>query len=1158
MNKKLEKYEKKFDKLIRTFKVIGIAVFLLAVLISIVQYTMNKSKTTEENQESSGENTDYYIDLNDKDIIYEKNFDINFNINNYDENSKYELTIQLNDENVIEREKIEKENKFSLSVVDEGSQNVKIIAFKNDEEQMNITRTIYYIEPYTRQFLDETENHGVVMHIRDGTREKYLTSIGLFTKMGGKYVREDFLLLDKFLEDNESYYATYDKWINEIHNQNLNLILTFNGTDASFSGEDQKINTDEEIDKFVKIAIKIAQRYPFITEYELINEPNAGTKTNKAYCSDEDIYYYTKLLRRLTEELKKINPDISITTGGTTTLYDLTKNTISSEDFIEKINEYSDGKVYDFGYHPYDNENKTIQNGTLYNKLKSHLDLLNSIGGFCKSYITEYGVSSSESYSITEEMQAYKLVQQTTILDNKGIDLMIQYNFWNTTDDTYYSIRNYGLVRNDYTPKLSYYSMKNYYQNTNGSEYIGTLDIEDGLEAHVYDKDGKPLIIAWSDNTDNTYDFTLGEMTAKDIYGKDITPDESGNIQITTSPVYLYNVGNHYFYQAISNTVTQKYDEFTSNFSGEIAKVSGLQASIDNLKQKIQDISSNSTLDETTAINLMEQHYNLGNTIIQAYKSGNLQVEYVKLSSMLDMLDDIGDSFEDLVTVSAKTRNVDLTDTLNSITNAGNLINDSDIEMVYPTKILEFSQDFYDKANYINGLEEENDIKTGLIVSKNLHSKLLANWAIEFANLYVDEYIANNPVEIEYSTIDYTNQDVTATLKTNANITVTNNSNSKTYTFNQNGSFTFEYTIKGRAFTKTATVSNIDKAAPTVTGVENDKLYLDSITPQIQDENLQEVKLYKDNNEVQNYQTNTTISEDGNYKIVAIDKASNQIETTFYISRNPATIGYSTTDLTNQDVIATVNSNFDVEVLNNSNQNTYRFNQNGEFTFEIKIKGTSLNLTATVNNIDKTLPVITGVEENKQYIDKATPMVTDENLNEVKLYLNSYLEEGYVPGTELTEEGFYRLVANDKAGNEITVEFRIMENISEEYIRQGSYIINIKNNTTTSAFDQKIDMGLDYKILRDGNPLTENDIIATGDILRTSAGEELTLIVSGDINKDGDVNIKDIVKLRKYLLVRNNLDELELIAADCNIDGRSISIKDLIRMRLIVLERGVT
>ena len=84
-----------------------------------------------------------------------------------------------------------------------------------------------------------------------------------------------------------------------------------------------------------------------------------------------------------------------------------------------------------------------------------------------------------------------------------------------------------------------------------------------------------------------------------------------------------------------------------------------------------------------------------------------------------------------------------------------------------------------------------------------------------------------------------------------------------------------------------------------------------------------------------------------------------------------------------------------------------------------------------------------------------------------------------------------------------------------------------------------------------------NDKIATGDKLRKSTGEEYTLIVSGDINNDGDVNIKDIVMLRKYLLERNNLDENSLLAADCNLDGKDISIKDLIRMRLIALERDV-
>ena len=1150
MSKKLEEYKRKSNKIIKTFKLIGISIFLLAILISIIQYTLNKEKSENENNNTANTDENFIINLNDKEIIYTNILDVNLKIKDYEDNSNYKVSISIDKNNIFNQENLTQDNTFSIELGTEGKKEINIVIYLNNEEKFNKNMTIYYIQPYKEQFLDDINTKGLGVHfvsdVDSNRQEKYGISLEMIKNLGVHNIRTDLYKCYLVDSDGNFDFTYYDKWIKEATDKKINILIIFNGFRTV-------IDNQEKLNEFQTYAENIISRYPSIKNYEILNEPN--TQENFKYFSDEELKYYTELVRISDNIANSTDKSINIVTGALA--ISSKEDQLSQEEFWDKVTENGGYKYSNaYSYHMYDGSNTKIQNEKFKIRLSENKKIINKYGGFLKTYLTEYGISIFGGK--TEEIQAPKLIQQTVLVDKFGIDYSYIYDFWDTGDDPEIASQNYGLVRNDYTPKPSYYSMKNYYTNTNGSEYIGTLNIEDGLEAHVYDKDGKPLIIAWSDNTDNTYDFTLGEMTAKDIYGKDITPDENGNIQITTSPVYLYNVGNHYFYQAISNTVTQKYDEYTSNFSGEIAKVSGLQASIDNLKQKIQDISSNSTLDETTAINLMEQHYNLGNTIIQAYKSGNLQVEYVKLSSMLDMLDDIGDSFEDLVTVSAKTRNVDLTDTLNSITNAGNLINDSDIEMVYPTKILEFSQDFYDKANYINGLEEENDIKTGLIVSKNLHSKLLANWAIEFANLYVDEYIANNPVEIEYSTIDYTNQDVTATLKTNANITVTNNSNSKTYTFNQNGSFTFEYTIKGQAFTKVATVNNIDKTAPTIAGVENDKLYLDSITPQIQDENLQEVKLYKDNNEVQNYQTNTTISEDGNYKIVATDKASNQTETTFYISRNPATISYSATDLTNQDVIATVNSNFDVEVLNNSNQNTYRFNQNGEFTFEIKIKGTSLNLTATVNNIDKTLPVITGVEENKQYIDKATPMVTDENLNEVKLYLNSYLEEGYVPGTELTEEGFYKLVVNDKAGNEVTVEFRIMEDISEEYIRKGSYIINIKNNTTLSEFDQKIDMELDYEIVRNGNPLAENDIIATGDVLRTSAGEELTLIVNGDINKDGDVNIKDIVKLRKYLLLRNNLDELELIAADCNIDGRSISIKDLIRMRLIVLERGVT
>ena len=41
--------------------------------------------------------------------------------------------------------------------------------------------------------------------------------------------------------------------------------------------------------------------------------------------------------------------------------------------------------------------------------------------------------------------------------------------------------------------------------------------------------------------------------------------------------------------------------------------------------------------------------------------------------------------------------------------------------------------------------------------------------------------------------------------------------------------------------------------------------------------------------------------------------------------------------------------------------------------------------------------------------------------------------------------------------------------------------------------------------------------------------------------------------MRIYLLLENNLDEVEMLAADCNNDNQPIGVKDYIRMRLIIL-----
>jgi|GEM_PF-2424850 Fibronectin type III domain./S-layer homology domain. len=67
-----------------------------------------------------------------------------------------------------------------------------------------------------------------------------------------------------------------------------------------------------------------------------------------------------------------------------------------------------------------------------------------------------------------------------------------------------------------------------------------------------------------------------------------------------------------------------------------------------------------------------------------------------------------------------------------------------------------------------------------------------------------------------------------------------------------------------------------------------------------------------------------------------------------------AVIDYSTTEMGNVDVIASLQSSEDVTVTNNNGSDTYVFTENGSFTFEFVDRAGNIgSATATVNNIDK-------------------------------------------------------------------------------------------------------------------------------------------------------------------------------------------------------------
>lgn len=982
---------------------------VVIIIISIFKIISSKIIYRENIQEQkyfSNIDNSVYIDIsNINDIVYNEKLNVKFFLN---VSKDYKITYKINELDYVEY--IEKTEEYNTDLLlDEGKNEIEIDIYQDEYNILNYTKNVYFVKKINKQFLDELNHNGIIVHLdlKDYDKEK---EYNLLTNLGITDIRTNIRWSGiGGYNRNEFNYDIYDARSDKLRSKFRFLIIL--DAPTNYFSNNRFISNEVEKEKYLNYAKQTINKYKNVANFEIMNEPNL------IYKNESEYEYYINVLNSAIND----NDFKKIISGGT--VY------TTSKEFLDKLLKNQNSGILANAVHLYDYEkNKTKLNSFYKEGLNTYKEILNNNGGFGKIIVTETGIQESSD----ETKQAKYLVQQQALLDYFGYKERYIYNFRNTSNEKNSNV--FGIVTYDYTPKPAYYAMKNYYENTNGAEYIGTVNISDGLESHVYDKDGKPVIITWSENSTNNIQIDYKDFTAKDLNGKDIQPDENGKLTITASPVYLYDVDYNYFYKAISNVATSKYDEFKEKFVTEISQISGFEEKINQRQNYIQSVANTQKLMQNTAITAMKSHYELGDIILKAYEEGQLKAEPVKISSMLDMINDIGNSYEDLVTVSVNNTinsvmktldeaNVDLsklTTTKQKIDETENLINtNTDVEIIYPTKILQFSKDCYEKADYINSLEEQNDIKAGLIISNNLHAQLLADWANKLASIQINnninEYISQNPVTIEYSETNITNKSVKATIKTNAEIQITNNSNSKEYVFDQNGSFTFEYTIKGQA----------------------------------------------------------------------------------------------------------------------------------------------KQITAKVTNIDKTSPIINGVVDGKLYTSKITPTITDENLDTIKLILNGEEVKNFKSGTTLTEEGFYTLTAIDKAGNKTQISFQIMENNNQNYIIQDNIIKNISEQTIKSDFDNKLKLGITYKITRNEKEITSTDNIATGDILTTSAGDKYTLIVTGDLNKDGKLNLKDLVKMRKYFLDGNNLDENEILAADCNFDGK-INLKDLVKMRLMLLNQDAT
>ena len=257
-----------------------------------------------------------------------------------------------------------------------------------------------------------------------------------------------------------------------------------------------------------------------------------------------------------------------------------------------------------------------------------------------------------------------------------------------------------------------------------------------------------------------------------------------------------------------------------------------------------------------------------------------------------------------------------------------------------------------------------------------------------------------------------------------------------------------------------------------------------------------------------------TFDNSGYYEFKLLDKASNiaykNIRVDYLEDNNiiASDISYSTTKLTNNDVIATINpyminskgEKLDVKIVNNDSNNQYIFKENGEFVFKYKdaLDTESVEVKehkVKVSWIDKTSPTATIQYSTQEDTDQPViASLTGES--ETIFVTNNGTNRQYV----FTENGDFTFEFEDEAGN----------------IGKATAQVNwIKENSDENNEEMLGDTNKDGKI-------TSTDLLLIKRHLVAGENQEWLLtddkFKAGDINKDGQITATDLLMIKRLVL----------------------------------------
>jgi len=129
-----------------------------------------------------------------------------------------------------------------------------------------------------------------------------------------------------------------------------------------------------------------------------------------------------------------------------------------------------------------------------------------------------------------------------------------------------------------------------------------------------------------------------------------------------------------------------------------------------------------------------------------------------------------------------------------------------------------------------------------------------------------------------------------------------------------------------------------------------------------------------------------------------------------------------------------------------------------------------------------------------------------------------------------------------------------LDSLNEEV----KYITKIEKKTNVEAFRNNISTYANMEFYSLANERLGNlDYVYSGAKLKLSDNSEYTLIVTGDVNSDGNISVVDLSRLKIRMVGLSTLDDYQTVAADVNSDDK-LTLTDLsiLKMYLVGLKES--